>query len=186
MEALGMIETMGTLAAVEAADAMLKSADVRLCCKQKVGGGIVTVLVTGDVGAVKASVDAGAAAVQSLNENCFRSSHVIPRLHDEVGMLFGENEKAEVPETMKEEEAQESGAEETALESINKALLDQLAEEGGESDPFERLNDLNIGEIRTLSREYEQFGVKKNAIAKMGKEALIKEIRKYYENRREG
>ena len=66
MQALGMIETKGTLAAVEAADAMLKAADVALLEKTKVGGGLVTVTVTGDVAAVTAAVDAGAAAVERL------------------------------------------------------------------------------------------------------------------------
>lgn len=79
MQALGMIETKGTLAAVEAADAMLKAADVALLEKTKVGGGLVTVTVTGDVAAVTAAVDAGAAAVERLGSDCLRTRHVIPR-----------------------------------------------------------------------------------------------------------
>ena len=69
MQALGMIETKGTLAAVEAADAMLKAADVALLEKTKVGGGLVTVTVTGGVAAVTAAVDAGAAAVERLGSD---------------------------------------------------------------------------------------------------------------------
>ena len=89
MQALGMIETKGTLAAVEAADAMLKAADVALLEKTKVGGGLVTVTVTGGVAAVTAAVDAGAAAVERLGSDCLRTRHVIPRPHGELEGMFG-------------------------------------------------------------------------------------------------
>ena len=89
MQALGMIETKGTLAAVEAADAMLKAAEVALLEKTKVGGGLVTVTVTGDVAAVTAAVDAGAAAVERLGSDCLSARHVIPRPHGELEGMFG-------------------------------------------------------------------------------------------------
>ena len=79
MQALGMIETRGTLAAIEAVDVMLKAADVVLSGRTLVGGGLVTVCVSGDVGAVKASVDAGEAAVLHLGKDLLISRHVIPR-----------------------------------------------------------------------------------------------------------
>ena len=82
MQALGMIETKGLVASIEAADAMVKAANVTLIGKEHVGGGLVTVMVRGDVGAVKASVDAGAAAAERVGE--LVSIHVIPRPHDEV------------------------------------------------------------------------------------------------------
>lgn len=82
MRALGMIETRGLVASIEAADAMVKAANVSLQCKEHVGGGLVTVMVRGDVGAVKASVDAGAAAAERVGE--LISVHVIPRPHAEV------------------------------------------------------------------------------------------------------
>ena len=81
-EALGMVETRGLVASIEAADAMVKAANVTLVGKEHVGGGLVTVMVRGDVGAVKASVDAGAAAAERVGE--LVSIHVIPRPHDEV------------------------------------------------------------------------------------------------------
>ena len=81
-EALGMVETRGLVASIEAADAMVKAANVTLIGKEHVGGGLVTVMVRGDVGAVKASVDAGAAAAERVGE--LVSIHVIPRPHDEV------------------------------------------------------------------------------------------------------
>jgi ethanolamine utilization protein EutM len=86
MQALGMIETKGLVASIEAADAMVKAANVTLIGKEQVGGGLVTVMVRGDVGAVKASVDAGAAAAERVGE--LISIHVIPRPHDEVEMLL--------------------------------------------------------------------------------------------------
>ena len=85
-EALGMIETRGLVGAVEAADAMVKAAKVVLVGKEQVGGGLVTVLVRGDVGAVKAATDAGAAAARRVGE--LISVHVIPRPHEEVEKLI--------------------------------------------------------------------------------------------------
>ncbi len=81
-EALGMIETRGLVGAIEAADAMVKAANVHLIGKEHVGGGLVTVMVRGDVGAVKAAVEAGGAAAKRVGE--LISVHVIPRPHSEV------------------------------------------------------------------------------------------------------
>ena len=86
--ALGLIETKGLVGAIEAADAMVKAANVKLAGKEQIGSGLVTVMVRGDVGAVKAAVDAGAAAAKRVGE--LVSVHVIPRPHDEVeGILPG-------------------------------------------------------------------------------------------------
>ena len=85
-EALGMIETKGLVGSVEAADAMVKAANVRLIGKVHVGGGLVTVMVRGEVGAVKSAVDAGATAAQKVGE--LISVHVIPRPHDEVEFIL--------------------------------------------------------------------------------------------------
>lgn len=84
--ALGMIETKGLVGAIEAADAMVKAANVTLIGKVLVGGGLVTVMVRGDVGAVKAATDAGAAAAERVGE--LISVHVIPRPHGEVEMIL--------------------------------------------------------------------------------------------------
>ncbi|MBY7007213.1 propanediol utilization microcompartment protein PduA [Clostridium botulinum] len=78
-DALGMVETKGLIGAIEAADAMVKSANVTLVGYEKIGSGLVTVMVRGDVGAVKAATDAGAAAAQKVGEVV--SIHVIPRPH---------------------------------------------------------------------------------------------------------
>ena len=85
-EALGMIETRGLVSAIEAADAMVKAANVHLLGKEHVGGGLVTVMVRGDVGAVKAAVEAGGAAAKRVGE--LISVHVIPRPHGDVEAIL--------------------------------------------------------------------------------------------------
>ena len=85
-DALGMIETKGLVGSIEAANAMVKAANVYLIGKEYVGGGLVTVMVRGDVGAVKAATDAGAAAAQRVGE--LVSVHVIPRPHSEVEVIL--------------------------------------------------------------------------------------------------
>ncbi|MHA2363003.1 MAG: BMC domain-containing protein [Candidatus Hodarchaeales archaeon] len=85
-EALGLIETKGLVASIEAADAMVKAANVILLGKEVIGGGYVTVMVRGDVGAVKASVEAGAVAARKVGD--LVSAHVIPRPHDEVESIL--------------------------------------------------------------------------------------------------
>lgn len=86
LEALGMIETRGLVAAIEAADAMLKAANVTLIGTEKIGSGLVSVMVRGDVGAVKAAVEAGGASAQKLGE--IIATHVIPRPHSDVEKIL--------------------------------------------------------------------------------------------------
>lgn len=86
LDALGMIETKGLIGSIEAADAMVKAARVELIGKETIGGGYVTVLVRGDVGAVKAATEAGAAAAQRVGE--LVSAHVIPRPHADVELIL--------------------------------------------------------------------------------------------------
>lgn len=85
-EALGMVETRGLVGAIEAADAMVKAANVSLIGYEKIGSGLVTVMVRGDVGAVKAATDAGAAAAQKVGEVV--SVHVIPRPHTDTEKIL--------------------------------------------------------------------------------------------------
>ncbi|WP_413738135.1 propanediol utilization microcompartment protein PduA [Sodalis sp. RH21] len=84
--ALGMVETHGLIGAIVGADAMVKSANVQLAGYEKIGSGLVTVMVRGDVGAVKAAVEAGAAAAANVGE--VKSTHVIPRPHMDVEVLL--------------------------------------------------------------------------------------------------
>ena len=94
-EALGMIETKGLVAMVEAADAMVKAANVRLIGKEQIGSGLVTVFVRGDVGAVKAATDAGAAAAEKVGE--LISVHVIARPHVEVDSILPKGRPSQAP-----------------------------------------------------------------------------------------
>jgi ethanolamine utilization protein EutM len=91
MIALGMVETKGLVASIEAADAMVKAANVHLIGSEYVGGGYVTVMVRGDVGAVKAATDAGAAAAKRVGE--LVSVHVIPRPHGDVEIILPQETK---------------------------------------------------------------------------------------------
>ena len=86
LEALGMVETRGLVAAIEAADAMCKAANVTLVGTEKIGSGLVTVMVRGDVGAVKASVEAGSTSAGRLGE--LVATHVIPRPHTDVELIL--------------------------------------------------------------------------------------------------
>lgn len=92
--ALGMVETRGLVGAIEAADAMVKAANVVLIGSEYVGGGYVTVMVRGDVGAVKAATDAGAAAAKRVGE--LVSVHVIPRPHADVEMILPKRSKGSI------------------------------------------------------------------------------------------
>ena len=89
MKALGLIETRGLLVAIESADTMLKAADVSIFDKTYVGGGLVSVAVTGDIGSVKAAVEAGVAAIKKLDSSLLVSSHVIPRPHEDLESIIG-------------------------------------------------------------------------------------------------
>jgi ethanolamine utilization protein EutM len=92
--ALGMVETRGLVGAIEAADAMVKAANVVLIGSEYVGGGYVTVMVRGDVGAVKAATDAGAAAAKRVGE--LASVHVIPRPHTDVEMILPKHSRGNI------------------------------------------------------------------------------------------
>jgi ethanolamine utilization protein EutM len=107
-QALGLIETKGLVGAIEAADAMVKAARVKFLGRQKVKGGLVAVLVTGDVGAVKAAVDAGAAACQRVGK--LVSSHVIPRPHDDIDLMIPGGPEPEKPPATQKKPQQKAAA----------------------------------------------------------------------------
>lgn len=118
LSALGMIETKGLVAAVEAADAMVKAANVGLIGKVHVGGGLVTVMVRGDVGAVKAATDAGAAAADRVGE--LISVHVIPRPHEEVESILPFREDQTAPTAPKAEKKAETDIESMSVVELRK------------------------------------------------------------------
>ena len=205
MEALGMIETKGLLASIESADAMLKAAEVRLLERTFVGGGLVTITVTGDVAAVKASVDAGAAAVTRIGEELLVSQHVIPRPHSELGETIlpptpiSERRKEEPePDVELREEAEQPEPEETAkseeetapadnepdlktdVAEMHKEDMDRLVEKAGLDKAIKTIEKCRVVKLRNLAREYDDFGITGRMVSKANKMELLEEFRKYY------
>ncbi len=220
MQALGLIETRGLIAAVESADAMLKAADVALLEKTLVGGGLVTVAVTGEVSAVKAAVDAGAAAVRQLNMGLLISEHVIPRPHGELDDLVicstpykdrvaaTDNEPISQPEVVEAVETTETTetsetveilAELQAVEAtsptpvkvkepgldsetfpLTKDAVDRMAAEKGVRAVMKELQECKVIKLRTLAREYKDFGIAGRLVSKADKKILLEEFKKYY------
>ena len=123
-QALGMVETRGLVASIEAADAMVKAARVQLVGKEKVQGGLVTILIVGETAAVKSAVDAGAAAAKRVGE--LVSTHIIPRPDDQIEEIYKElksdvkkislKQKRIIPETRSSREPKENVIEETKIE----------------------------------------------------------------------
>ncbi|QEK11474.1 BMC domain-containing protein [Crassaminicella thermophila] len=192
MQALGLIETKGLIAATESADAMLKSADVKLLEKTYVGGGLVSITVTGDVGAVKAAVEAGVAAVMKIDEKLLISQHVIPRPHEELNSIITVKPEVETlsEEIVTVENSKINDTQEETKASMqinfsnvqNKDVLDKLVLEYGLEKTIEALKKFKVVELRNLARKYKDFGITGRKISKAGKKILILEFRKYYES----
>lgn len=184
MQAIGLIETKGLIASIEAADSMLKAADVRLIKKEKVTGGITTIIVEGDVGAVKAAVDAGAAEVCKLGENFLRSKHVIARPSDELELIVDKKTvKQENTEDFSKEktiEEKEEVKEEKKVEDEKNNKLDNLLKEKGKEEAISEIKNLKVSEIRLLVKEIPDFKMENKKFSKLNKEQLIEEIEKYY------
>lgn len=196
MQALGLIETRGLIVAVESADAMLKAADVALLEKTFVGGGLVSIAVTGEVAAVKAAVDAGAAAVRQINAELLVSQHVIPRPHEELDNVMVSAIPLKDLETVTEiiqvcdnpiEETENNGVEQVEVENtlhvdqLEKEEIDKIAAEKGLEEAVKILNKLKVIKLRTLARDYKDFGIAGRLISKADKKMLIAEFVKYYE-----
>ncbi|MCL1983510.1 MAG: BMC domain-containing protein [Clostridiales bacterium] len=161
MQALGLIETKGLLAAVESADAMLKAAEVKLVSKTLTGGGLVTVIVMGETAAASASVDAGAAAVGRIGAGFLVSTHVIPRPVPDLEWLVAPG-------------CAESGATATI------GGFDKLARESGIESAKDYLKKCKVPELRSMARKCDGFGIAGRAISEANKETLLAEFEKYY------
>ena len=206
MQALGMIETRGLLASIEAADAMLKAADVTLLDRTKVGGGLVTILVTGDVAAVKAAVDAGAAAAERLGDGLLVTQHVIARPQQDVELLFRPpEEKAAKPKEIPEEpsdegyeepqpqepepaqepeqepEQPEQPEQKQAVGQISREWCDALFREEGAARLMELLGSCSVVKLRYLARSYPEFEIAGRAISKANRSRLLKEFERWYD-----
>ncbi|MFL1673169.1 BMC domain-containing protein [Paenibacillus dendritiformis] len=148
MQALGLIETRGLLPAIECLDIMLKSAQVELIEKCNVGGGLVTIAITGDVGAVQASVEAGASAAQQLGSDVLVSRHVIPRPHNDIESIIG---RRNISNMAKEKD-------EPALPVQHTQAAEQMPEQTPESDavsdvPMDAAPDVPLDEAPKVSLE---------------------------------
>lgn len=191
MEALGLLETKGLLVAIEGADAMLKAAEVTLLEKTYVGGGLVSIAVTGGVAAVKAAVEAGAAAVKQINAELLISQHVIPRPHEDVNSLIGTVKANSTTVELNEETAEPivvaSIVENTILKSqmldlnqITKDSIDKLVLEVGLEKTLEELNYIKVSKLRSLAREYTDLQISGRRISKADKKTLMTEIELHY------
>jgi microcompartment protein CcmL/EutN len=193
MQALGLIETRGLLPAIECADIMLKTAQVELVGRTFVGGGLVTIAVTGDVGAVKAAVEAGSTAVEKICHVSLVSQHVIPRPHNDMESMFVVSQNS-----VEEQPNQDSGAESTepiaiieesinsaqiTLEHFHKEGVDAIVQKFGLEKSVDALKSLSVVKLRNLARGYKELDVAGRAISKANKDLLIQQIKGYYERR---
>lgn len=194
LSALGMIETKGLVAAVEAADAMVKAANVVLTGKVHVGGGLVTVMVRGDVGAVKAATDAGAAAADRVGE--LISVHVIARPYEELeAILPGGEDKTPVPGETTEPEISTKPAAVAAAPAA--PIVERKAEKKVEtvkpaarskaSDAKKKpigvnadIESMSVVQLRKYARSIKGFPIEGREISKANKATLLGLIKKHY------
>lgn len=198
LSALGMIETKGLVAAVEAADAMVKAANVSLIGKVHVGGGLVTVMVRGDVGAVKAATDAGAAAADRVGE--LISVHVIPRPHEEVESILPDNnvktsvpvEPAEPEISVKPESEAVTAAVTLAPKAEKKAESSKPAAHSKQSAAKKKpaaakadIESMSVVELRKFARSIKGFPIEGREISKANRATLLGLIKKHYTGEKE-
>lgn len=189
MNALGMIETKGLVAAIEAADAMVKAANVNLVSKEHVGGGLVTVMVRGDVGAVKAATDAGAAAAERVGE--LISVHVIPRPHEELEPMLAapketKEEASKKPVKEVQEEVKPVEKEAAAAEPKPEPKAEPKKEPAKKAAPAkkkaytkEELEGMSVANLRNAARELQVDNMSKQDIRFAKKQELVEKITEF-------
>lgn len=183
MQALGMIEVYGYLTAVEALDSALKAANVSRLGVEKVRGGLVTVLVEGDVGAVKAAMDASAAAAERVGTVI--SVHVIPRPADDVTrMLKGgkEPEEPTPPEPEKPSEPEISSEPDTLSEPESEAVKAEEGEKAPQDVTVEGMQTMGVDALRRLARALEIKNMTRAEIRFAKKQELIQKITEFKES----
>ena len=183
MQALGMIEVYGYLTAVEALDSALKAANVSRLGVEKVRGGLVTVLVEGDVGAVKAAMDASAAAAERVGTVI--SVHVIPRPADDVTrMLKGgkEPEEPTPPEPEKPSEPEISSEPDTLSEPESEAVKAEEGEKAPQDVTVEEMQTMGVDALRRLARALEIKHMTRAEIRFAKKQELIQKITEFKES----
>lgn len=181
MEALGMIETLGYIGAVEALDVSLKSANVEFAGCELIGGGLVTIKVTGDVGSVNASIEAAEAAVQKVGK--LISSFVIPKPAEEVFEIFcGHREKA-LPENVLKQETTSENETGKSKEKIIAPTDDEVKKQDKSEALFkmrQELERMKVVELRNLARQMNLNSLTKKDIKFAKKGQLINAILDQY------
>ncbi|GAB6181259.1 BMC domain-containing protein [Desulfotomaculum defluvii] len=205
MQALGLIETRGLLPAIECADVMLKTSQVELVERTFVGGGLVTITVTGDVGAVKAAVEAGVTAVTRISELFLVAHHVIPRPHSDIDTMVGGGSNPDPPKekTVLPQEADstadlndqkqnvvtdsdepttntEKATSAPMLKHLNKEGVDAYVQKFGLEKTINALKLLSVVKLRKLARDYKELDIAGRAISKANKDLLIEKLTEYY------
>lgn len=197
MDALGMIETHGILAAIEASDVMLKTADVNLISQEKVGGGLVATLITGDVAAVKTAVDAAATAVKKLSNVSLVTTDVIPRptVMLESIIIDQKNESAKNNGKGLNINSVNQSVQETIQQSVETATIDDKKVTNKIDEAYllkiisnrinatNYLNGFKINDLRNLARNHVDFNNGKKNYYQLSKENLIKELIKFFDNK---
>lgn len=179
MRALGMIETMGLIPLIEALDAMLKAANVETLEKTNVRGGIVTVLIAGDVAAVKAAVDAGAAAAERVSQGALLSQHVIPRPDRQTAALFENNKK--MPNTIADGPGTDETEEPAKLEDVTtRAAVELFLKEHGIEKLMQVISQMKALEIKELAKEYEDGELQEDRNARATKAELFDRFYAFY------
>lgn len=180
MSALGLVETAGLLAAVECADAMLKTADVRLLERHLVGAGLVTVTVSGEVAAVRAAVDAGMAAVRALRVDALVSAHVIARPDSELGRVVAVCPgSCGGPGTPIIPAGPSAPAEPAASGAVAAAAA------GPPVHDISRLKKMSLARLRDLARETDGLAMTREALSSARKNDLIQALLKAYRQEEE-
>lgn len=179
MKALGMIELYGKVAAVEALDAALKAANVGRLDMIKVGAGLVTVLVTGDVGAVKASMDAAVSAAERVGTVI--SVHVIPRPADMVmHMLLPDEPRSITPEILHSQEKRQVGIQKAEIGvQEEKKLQEKVENRRRIRFSQDDLTSMSVAKLRNLARRLQIPTIVRKEIKYMNKATLVREISKY-------
>lgn len=184
MQAIGLIETKGLIPAIESADVMLKTSQVELIEKAIVGGGLVTITVSGDVGAVKAAVDAGEAAVLAFGQEALISRHVIARPHVEVGtVLFGDRGVQEKLEIVEENISDAEPVNQEVLTPVDTTETVVIeAAEASDDYSDEQLAKLSISELRKLAEKESNLQLSAKVIKKANRATLIKHLKELHKN----
>jgi microcompartment protein CcmL/EutN len=180
---------------------MLKTAHVELVGKTLVGGGLVTTIVTGDVGAVTAAVEAGAAAVTKLDRELLVSRHIIPRPHNDIASIVVASASPAVEQQIPRQNessilsapdaittiitdtiiSAESSVHATpTMADFHKEEVDDFVQRFGLENGMTALRSLSVVKLRNLAREYKEISIAGRAIAKANKELLIQSLKEYY------